>query len=175
MLAGLYASFLLSVNVIMSLVMGAEELDVAVAFGSVCISTPLALVATRYITSEYLKSFNTRPNTREQSPVKFDIQSVIEKRQLTPPNVSYVEKSTILEDRLVVSADVRHCEGPYVHTFTIPNSSRTGRAETLLSTRKDTPQSYRKTGNNSYEILVLAITASVLVLLFWTMLAGGVD
>ena len=65
MLAGLYASLLLSVNVVLSLVMGAEELDIALAVGSVGISTPLALVATGYITSKYLKSFNTAVTEKE--------------------------------------------------------------------------------------------------------------
>ena len=133
MLAGLYASMLLSVNVVLSFVMGAEELDVAVAIASVGISTPLALVGTGYITSVYLKSFNATSKEKERSPVKFDVQSVMEKRQLTPPNVSYVERSTILEDRMVVSADVRPYEGSYIHTFAAPNSKRTGRAESLLS------------------------------------------
>lgn len=98
----LYASQLLSLNLILSLTTGVEEFDVTLALVSVGIATPLALLATSYLTSSYLKSFNG--SAKASSCGKVGSSYAVEKK--SPPNATYLEKSTIIEERIAVSVDI---------------------------------------------------------------------
>jgi hypothetical protein len=99
--------------------LGAEDFDPVAAFSSVVIATPVSILLTWYLVKAFLDAFNSPTKhlpSKTPSPVKFIDSSrligeqanpltVPVSRKSIPGDVSYVERSTILDERMSYSAE----------------------------------------------------------------------